>query len=197
MDERLRCKALESKVMTADEAAKLVHGKMNIVTSGFTMAGYPKDVPMAIARRAKAGEPMELTLITGASVGPELEESLLDAGVVKRRFPYQTNDKMRRAINEGKVEYADLILSHLPFQLHYGIFGDMDVAIVEACMIDEEGNVYPTTSVGISNSAIRLAKKIIIELNTSVPLSMVGLHDIYTNELPPNTKPIPITRVDQ
>ena len=60
MDERLRCKALESKVMTADEAAKLVHGKMNIVTSGFTMAGYPKDVPMAIARRAKAGEPMEL-----------------------------------------------------------------------------------------------------------------------------------------
>ena len=140
---------------------------------------------------------MELTLITGASVGPELEESLLDAGVVKRRFPYQTNDKMRRAINEGKVEYADLILSHLPFQLHYGIFGDMDVAIVEACMIDEEGNVYPTTSVGISNSAIRLAKKIIIELNTSVPLTMVGLHDNYTNELPPNTKPIPITRVDQ
>ena len=197
MDERLRCKALESKVMSADEAAKLVYGKMNIVTSGFTMAGYPKDVPMAIARRAMAGTPMELTLITGASVGPELEESLLDAGVIKRRFPYQTNDKMRKAINEGKVEYADLILSHLPFQLHYGIFGDMDMAIVEACMIDEEGNVYPTTSVGVSNSAIRLAKKIIIELNTSVPLSMVGLHDIYNNELPPNTRPIPITRVDQ
>ena len=197
MDERLRCKALESKVMSADEAAKLVYGKMNIVTSGFTMAGYPKDVPMAIARRAMAGTPMELTLITGASVGPELEESLLDAGVIKRRFPYQTNNKMRKAINEGKVEYADLILSHLPFQLHYGIFGDMDVAIVEACMIDEEGNVYPTTSVGVSNSAIRLAKKIIIELNTSVPLSMVGLHDIYNNELPPNTRPIPITRVDQ
>ena len=197
MDDRLRCKALENKVMSADEAAKLVYGRMNIITSGFTMAGYPKDVPMAIARRAMAGTPMELTLITGASVGPELEESLLDAGVIKRRFPYQTNDKMRKAINEGKVEYADLILSHLPFQLHYGIFGDMDVAIVEACMIDEAGNVYPTTSVGVSNSAIQLAKKIIIELNTSVPLSMVGLHDIYTNELPPHTKPIPITRVDQ
>ena len=39
MDDRLRCKALESKVMSADEAAKLVHGKMNLVTSGFTMAG--------------------------------------------------------------------------------------------------------------------------------------------------------------
>lgn len=197
MDDRLRCKALESKVMSADEAAKLVHGKMNLVTSGFTMAGYPKDVPMAIARRAKAGEEMELTLITGASVGPELEESLLDAGVVKRRFPYQTNDKMRRAINEGKVEYADLILSHLPFQLHYGIFGEIDVAILEACMIDEEGNIYPTTSVGVSNTAAQLAKKIIIELNTSVPLTMVGLHDIYNIEMPPNTQPIPITRVDQ
>ena len=104
MDDRLRCKALESKVMTADEAAKLIYGKMNIITSGFTMAGYPKDVPQAIARRAKAGTPMELTLITGASVGPELEESLLDAGVIKRRFPYQTNNKMRKAINEGKVE---------------------------------------------------------------------------------------------
>jgi len=197
MDDRLRCKALESKVMSADEAAKLVHGKMNLVTSGFTMAGYPKDVPMAIARRAKAGEEMDLTLITGASVGPELEESLLDAGVVKRRFPYQTNDKMRRAINEGKVEYADLILSHLPFQLHYGIFGEIDVAILEACMIDEEGNIYPTTSVGVSNTAAWLAKKIIVELNTSVPLTMVGLHDIYNIEMPPNTQPIPITRVDQ
>lgn len=197
MDDRLRCKSLESKVMSADEAAKLVHGKMNLVTSGFTMAGYPKDVPLAIARRAKAGTPMELTLITGASVGPELEESLLDAGVVKRRFPYQTNDKMRRAINEGKVEYADLILSHLPFQLHYGIFGDIDVAILEACMIDEAGNIYPTTSVGVSNTAARLAKKIIIELNTSVPLTMVGLHDIYNIQMPPNTQPIPITKVDQ
>jgi len=152
---------------------------------------------IAKALRAKAGEEMELTLITGASVGPELEESLLDAGVVKRRFPYQTNDKMRRAINEGKVEYADLILSHLPFQLHYGIFGEIDVAILEACMIDEEGNIYPTTSVGVSNTAARLAKKIIIELNTSVPLTMVGLHDIYNIEMPPNTQPIPITRVDQ
>lgn len=197
MKDRIRCSKLLDRVVTADEAAALVHGKMTIVTSGFTMAGYPKDVPMAIAARAKAGEAMELTLITGASVGPELEESLLDAGVVKRRFPYQTNDKMRKAINAGKVEYADLLLSQLPFQMEYGIFGDIDVAIIEACMIDENGNLYPTTSVGVSDTAARLAKKVIVELNTSVPLSIVGLHDIYSVPMPPDSRPIPLTYVNQ
>lgn len=197
MHERIRCKALEDKLMTAREAAALFSGEMTVATSGFTMAGYPKAVPMAIAQRAKEGVPMALTLITGASVGPELEESLLEAGVIRRRFPYQTNARMRRAINDGKVEYADLLLSQVPFQMEYGIFGDIDAAIIEACAIDEEGNLYPTTSVGISNTAVQVAKKVIVELNTSVPLELVGMHDIYAIEMPPHTQPIPLTRVEQ
>lgn len=187
MHERIRCKALEDKIMTAREAAAFFSGEMTVATSGFTMAGYPKAVPMAIAQRAKEGVPMALTLITGASVGPELEESLLEAGVIRRRFPYQTNARMRRAINDGKVEYADLLLSQVPFQMEYGIFGDIDAAIIEACAIDEEGNLYPTTSVGISNTAVQVAKKVIVELNTSVPLELVGMHDIYAIEMPPHT----------
>jgi succinyl-CoA:acetate CoA-transferase len=40
------------KIQSADEAALLIRDGMTVGTSGFTMAGYPKAVPLALARRA-------------------------------------------------------------------------------------------------------------------------------------------------
>ena len=71
MSERMKCERLQDKVMTADEAALLVKDGMTVATSGFTPAGYPKAVPLAVAKRAVNGEQIGLTLVTGASVGDE------------------------------------------------------------------------------------------------------------------------------
>ncbi len=49
--DRIRMKALESKVMSADEAALHIKDGMTIATSGFTPSGYPKAVPKALAAR--------------------------------------------------------------------------------------------------------------------------------------------------
>ena len=59
MDKRLRCEALKDRVMDAKEAAKFFKKGMVVGTSGFTPAGYPKAVPLALAER---GEELELTL---------------------------------------------------------------------------------------------------------------------------------------
>lgn len=193
MDKRLRCEALKDRVMDAKEAAKFFKKGMVVGTSGFTPAGYPKAVPLALAER---GEELELTLITGASVGDELDGALARAGVVKRRYPYQTNKDMRNKINDGSILYEDIHLSHVPQWIKVGFFGNIDIALVEAVAIREDGGIIPSTSVGISNVIVEMADKVIVEINTSQPLSLEGVHDIYTPANPPNREPIPITKVD-
>lgn len=190
---RIRNKSLESKVMSAEDAALLIKNGMTIATSGFTPSGYPKAVPLAVAKRAESGEELGVTLITGASVGDELDGAWSRAGVLKRRFPYQTNASSRNGINDGSVSYQDMHLSHVPQFIEYGFLGNIDVAIVEAIAITEEGYIVPTTSVGISPQAVKEADVIIVEINTSQSMDLEGVHDIYMTERPPFRKPIPIT----
>jgi succinyl-CoA:acetate CoA-transferase len=195
--QRIENEAIAGKVISAEAAAKLVSDGMVVAISGFTPAGYPKAVPEALAERAKKGEKIGITLISGASVGPEVDRTLTEARVIKRRFPYQSDKTLRDAINAGEIEFADIHLSHLPVWMKNGYFGEIDLAIVEAVKIDEKGHIYPTASVGVSNVAVALAKRVIIEVNSSQPLFFVGLHDIYEVEKAPDTQPIPLTSPSQ
>lgn len=195
MEERIRREDLRGKIMSAEDAAMLIKDGMTVATSGFTPSGYPKAVPLALEKRAKAGEKLGLTVLCGASVGDELDGALTRCGVMKRRYPYQTNDSLRNAINNDQVHYQDMHLSHVPQFIDYGFFGKIDVAIVEALAITEEGGIVPTTSVGLMPQAIKNADLVIVEINTSQPLELEGVHDIYMPEKPPFRKAIPIEKV--
>lgn len=191
--DRIRMEQLKEKVMTADEAALFIKDGMTLATSGFTPSGYPKAVPLALAKRAENGEEIGVTLITGASVGDELDGALSRAGVLKRRFPYQTNKDSRNGINAGTVAYQDMHLSHVPQFIEYGFLGNIDIAIIEALAITEEGNIIPTTSVGVSPQAVAEADIVIVEINTTQSMALEGVHDIYMTKKPPFREPIPIT----
>jgi len=193
-DDRIRCKSLLEKVVSADEAALLIKDGMTIGASGFTPSGYPKAVPQALARQAKAGRKVNLTLLTGASVGPELDGELTEAGVIVKRSPYQTNDTIRKAINDGRVSYQDQHLSHTAQRVRYGFHGKLDAAVIEACAITEEGNIIPTTSLGNSPTFVQEAEFVIVEINTSQPKELEGMHDIYVPADPPRRLPIPIVQ---
>ncbi|SJZ50590.1 acetyl-CoA hydrolase/transferase family protein [Garciella nitratireducens] len=197
LKERLRCEVLKNRVMEPEQAAQFFKKGMTIGTSGFTPAGYPKAVPLALAKRGKKGEKLDLTIITGASVGEELDGELVKTGIMKRRYPYQTNKAVRDAINQGKIEYEDMHLSHTPQWVKYGFFGKIDIALVEAVAIREDGGIIPSTSVGNSNVFVEMADKVIVEINTSQPLALEGVHDIYSPKNPPNREPIPITKPHQ
>src|SRR5690606_22398375 len=58
--------------------------------------------------------------------------------------------------------------------------------------IDRDGSLVPTTSVGNSATFAELAEKIIIEINTAIPMEVYGLHDIYKPENYPHRNVIPI-----
>jgi len=195
MNRRIKNKKLQEKIMIAEKAAELIKDGMTVATSGFTPAGYPKAVPLALAKIIKKGkEKLQISLLTGASVGEEIDGALTEAGIIARRYPYQTNKLLRNNINSGGIAYADIHLSHFAQQVRYGFFGEIDLAIIEAIAIDEEGNIIPSTSVGVSPTFIDRAKSIIVEINNSQPLELEGIHDIYQPQDPPNRYPIPLIK---
>ncbi|HDP79843.1 MAG TPA: acetyl-CoA hydrolase/transferase family protein [Spirochaetes bacterium] len=195
--DRIRNKECAGKIMEPGQAAAMVKDGMTLGCSGFTPAGYPKCVPMALAGRVtEGGENLRVTLCTGASVGDELDGSLARAKMVAKRLPYQTTDDMRSAINEGLTEYTDLHLSQVGQYVRYGFLGKIDLAIVEAVAITEDGHIVPSTSVGCTPSYVQMAEKVIVEVNTTQPLDLMGMSDIYTPEDPPGRKPIPILKAD-
>lgn len=196
INDRVRNAALRSKIVSAEEAAAIIKPGMNIGTSGFTPAGYPKAVPMALAERIKK-ENFKVNLWTGASVGKELDGALAEANGIQKRLPYQTNDAIRKLINNGTIQYTDLHLSHVAQMSRYGYLGGkVDVAIIEAAAITEEGHIIPTTSLGNSASFVQSADIVIVEVNTSQPLELEGMHDVYVPLDPPHRLPVPIVKVD-
>ncbi len=192
---RIRCPKFLDKIMSAKDASRVIEPGMTLGVSGFTISGYPKMVAGALAERARAGEKLDLTVYSGASLGDEFDGELARAGALKARMPYQTNKDLRNAINAGKVHYHDLPLSEMPLWIKNNYLNHIDVAIIEAAAITEDGNLIPTTSVGCSNTYVEYADKIIIEVNTCVPEVIEGMHDIYSPKKVPYTEPIPITSV--
>ena len=193
--DRVRNRDLQAKIVTAEEAAAFFKPDMNVACSGFTASAYPKAVPLALAERMKK-EPFTVNIWTGASTGPELDDVLAQVHGIKKRLPYQTDTVLRKEINDGSVDYLDLHLSESAQLSRCGYLGKIDVALVEACAITEEGNLIPTTSLGNAASYVQSADKVIVEINTTQPLELEGMHDVYVPLDPPNRLPIPIVKAD-
>lgn len=191
LTDRIRLFPLMERIVSADRAAALIRDGMVVGMSGFTRAGDAKAVPLAMARRAQK-EPFQITLVTGASLGKDVDRVLTEAHILKKRMPFQSDPTLRAAINRGEVMFVDQHLSETVEHLRSGQLGPMDYAIIEATAITEEGGIVPTTSVGNSTSFAALADNLIIEINLSQPLELEGLHDIYTPTKRPTREPIPI-----
>ena len=110
ISDRVRNKALQAKIVSAEEAAAIIKPNMNVATSGFTASAYAKAVPLALVERMKK-EPFTINLWTGASTGPELDDALAQVHGIKKRLPYQTDAVLRKEVNDGSVDYLDLHLS--------------------------------------------------------------------------------------
>ncbi|MEG0874681.1 MAG: succinate CoA transferase [Clostridiales bacterium] len=196
MDGRILCDSLKDRICSAKEAALIIKNGMTIAVSGFTLSSYPKAVPLALADLVeKSGEDFKVNLYSGASTGIELDGAWSKNNMIAHRFPYQTNVDARKAINEGRIDYADIHLGIFPQQMTYGFVPKPDIAIVEAVGITEDGGIIPATSVGIMPQAIKLADKVIVEINTNNSMEFFGMHDIFMPENPPNRGVIPICKV--
>ncbi|MBC3929830.1 acetyl-CoA hydrolase/transferase family protein [Undibacterium sp. CY21W] len=189
--QRIRLPELRNRVTTAERAASWIEDGMTVGMSGFTRAGDAKVVPLAIAERAKS-EQLKITLMTGASLGSDVDKTLTEAGAMTRRMPFQADPTLRAAINRGEIMYVDQHLSETVEQLRTRQINAIDVAIIEAIAITETGAIIPTTSVGNSASFAILADQVIVEINLTQSLELEGLHDIFIPKHRPQREPIPI-----
>ncbi|MDR3450613.1 MAG: propionyl-CoA--succinate CoA transferase, partial [Alphaproteobacteria bacterium] len=164
---RILNKALRAKIMTAEQAAALIPREGNVGMSGFTGAGYPKVVPLALAERMNAahaaGETFKIGVWTGASTAPELDGALAKVNGMELRLPYQSDPTCRKRINAGEMEYIDIHLSHVAQFVWAGFLGKLDVAVVEVSGIREDGALIPSSSVGNNKTWLDQADKIILE----------------------------------
>ncbi len=192
LHDRIRLPALRERVTSAEAAAAWIQDGMTVGMSGFTRAGDAKAVPMALAERAQ-GEKLQITLMTGASLGSDIDKTLTEAGVLARRLPFQADPVLRSAINRGEVMFVDHHLSETVELLRTRQIAPIDIAIIEAAAITETGAIVPTTSVGNSASFAILADKVIVEINLSQSLALEGLHDIFIPKLRPQREPMPLT----
>src|SRR5574344_2334719 len=161
------------KMITATEGAAMVADGDTIAFSGFTPNGVSKAVARELSKRAirehEAGNSFAIGMITGASSCQSLEGDFANANALKFRAPFSTNKDFRTHTNLGEVDYEDMHLGHVGQRLRRGFYGTIDWAIVEVSSIEECGGkcrAYLTTAGGIVPTIVRIAKKVILELNT-------------------------------
>src|SRR6266704_1431431 len=201
LQDRVRCKSLLSKVMTAEQTIPLFKNGMNLGWSGFTPAGYPKVVPIALANHVEKNGlqgQLKFNLFIGASVGAETEDRWASLDMIDRRWPYQTGKNIAAGINTGRIRMGDKHLSMFAQDLGYGFYtkdsesGKLDLAIIEVSAIKADGSLVPTSSCGVIPEILMICDRIIIEVNTGQP-SFEGIHDNISCNHPPNRQVLNIT----
>lgn len=190
------------KRLSAAEAAALIKNGDNIALSGFTPSGTAKAVTKELAviatQEHAAGREFKVGVFTGASTGQSTDGDLANAQAIKYRAPYTTNPDFRKHVNLGEIAYNDIHLSQMAQELRYGFMGEVDWAILEVCDLEEGDTTckaYLTSAGGISPTAARLAKHVILEHNTFHSEGARLLHDVYELQDPPYRQPIPLVGV--
>jgi acetyl-CoA hydrolase len=125
---------------------------------------------------------LKYNLFVGASSGAETENRWARNDMIERRAPHQVGKEIAKGINAGRIKFFDKHLSMFPVDLMYGFYtmdrkppqeegsgggldaakksNRLDVAIVEASAITEDGGIIPGASVGASPEIIQMAEKV-------------------------------------
>lgn len=191
MENRIKCLELQKKKKTAAEAAAIIQKDMLIAFGGYTSSGYPKKIARELVKRKETEPDLSIRMLTGANTGP-LDTMLSEADLITWRAPMLESKAIAKQVNRGEVHYVEQQMNKMPRWLDQNVFGRIDVAVVEALCITEEGGIVPTSSVGMVPNFLAKADKIIVEINTAQPMALYGMHDIF---LPQRHQPIPLTDV--
>jgi acetyl-CoA hydrolase len=127
---------------------------------------------------------LKYSLFVGASSGAETENRWAALNMIERRAPHQVGKAIAKGINNGNINFFDKHLSMFPVDLVYvsgrryililprnahtwqGFYTKdrpnkkLDVVVVEASAITEDGGLIPGASVGASPELIQMADKV-------------------------------------
>lgn len=192
---RIRNKNLLNKVVTPEIAVSAIKDGMIIGVSGAPHSSGPRRVFRALAERGRRGELKDLSLWSGCLLSKEIDGLAAESGILKRRLGSIGDNIIRKQINAGLIHGNDVKTEDFPHYIRSGISGKVDVAIIEAVAITEEGHIVPSTSLLEAANQVEMADIVIVEVNSSLSIRLEGLHDIYLAKQPPFQEVIPLQDV--
>ncbi|KAK9452045.1 uncharacterized protein V1518DRAFT_410228 [Limtongia smithiae] len=202
---RVRNAKFLEKLRTPEELIPLFKTGYHIGMSGFTGVGGPKAVPVALQEYVEKNNlqgQLRFNLYVGASAPDPIEGKWAELDMIIKRSPHQVGKRISNSINKGHMLFFDKHLSMWPQDLMYGYYTlnetkpTLDITMVEASAITEDGGIVPGASVGATPELIACSDKVIIEVNTKLP-NFEGLHDIMIPDAPPYRKALAVETVDQ
>lgn len=193
--DRIKNPQLLEKVVSPEVAASVVKSGFNIGASGESFRGCATSFFAALAERGKRGEVGGLTLWS-ANIQNETEKALAEAGALKRRMGSHGDSSLRKLINSRQVECNDIRSEMIPYFMRSNVFGKLDLAVIDAIAVTEEGYIIPSHAPVDCSSYAQAAEQIVVEIDTSIPLECAGFYDHYLPDLN-NMREIPLYRAGQ
>jgi 4-hydroxybutyrate CoA-transferase len=149
-------------VSAADAVAGIRSGEQIFVHGG---AATPSVLLQALVDRAQELENVSLVHFHTEGPGPHLAPEM-DGHLRHKALFIGTN--ARRAVNEGRADYVPVFLSDVPDLFRSGII-PLDAVFLNVTPPDAHGFCSLGTSVDATLAAARNAKKVIVQLNRSMP----------------------------
>ena len=158
----------QKKLITADEAAAMVHNNTRIHYG--TGCGVVNDIDEALARRADELKGIEVLSTVALRKEPfKLYQATSSNEQV--RFASAHFSAFDRQMNkEGRCWYIPMLFNELPY---YWVNNenDIDIAFFQVAPMDSHGNFNLGPQVADMWGVIKSAKKIIVEVNQNMPIA--------------------------
>lgn len=158
----------KKKLVTADEAVRVVKSGDWVQYGEFVM--QPKELDRALAKRVNELEDVKIRCVTITMI-PEVVK------VDPERKHFRFNDWHFSAFSRHMQNQN--LCNYIPITYHEGKklieeYVDIDVAFILVTPMNELGYFNLGTSNSITSYVIEKAKKVIVEVNTSVPTCLGG-----------------------
>ncbi|MEX0363237.1 MAG: acetyl-CoA hydrolase/transferase family protein, partial [Allomuricauda sp.] len=151
------------KITSAEEAVGLVKSGNRVFVQGAAMT--PNELVDALCERHKEVENVEIVSIHTEGNAKYTEEPYCNSFHLNSCF---VGGNVRKSVNTPNAGYIPIFLSEIPWLFKRNIL-PLDVAIVQVSQPDKHGYCSLGVSVDVALPAVRTAKKIIAQINPSVP----------------------------
>jgi len=156
-------KEYESKLRSADEAAKLIKSG-DWVDYGASHS-FPASVDAALARRK---DELHGVKVRGNIINGPIQ--VIECDSEMEHFVYHTwhcSAYERRMVQQGRAFFTPMVFRNLEW--YYENYLDVDVAIVGVCPMDDKGRFNLAMTRSTFHTALKKAKKVIVEVNNRLP----------------------------
>ena len=153
------------RIVSAAEAVDGIHSGERVFVHGG--AATPNVLLGALVERAADLRDVEMTHFHTEGPGPHLAPAM--AGHFRHRALF-IGANAREAVNDGRADYVPIFLSDVP-QLFARVL-PLDVALINVSLPHEHGFCSLGTSVDAALAATRHAKRVIAQLNASMPRTL-------------------------